>query len=121
MAGGEVPVLRAEHLSVSYGRISALEALSFELGNGGLVLVLGPNGAGKTSLVRALAGGVPARSGRVLLDGSDVTWLPAFRRVRAGISLVPEGRGTLRGLSVRDNLELGWHAAPRARRGSKLE
>lgn len=120
MANNDV-VLRAESVSVSYGRILALQPLSFDLHNGGLVLILGPNGAGKTTLVKALAGAVRLRSGRVWVDGQDVTWLPAFRRVKRGVSLVPEGRGTLPGLSVHDNLELGWHAAPRDRRGSKHE
>jgi len=116
MSQPEGPLLGAEALSVSYGRIRALDPLTFQVGAGGLVLVLGPNGAGKTSLVRALAGAVQPRSGRIRLDGGDVTWVPAFRRVKLGVALVPEGRGTLRGLSVRDNLDLGWHAAARERR-----
>jgi branched-chain amino acid transport system ATP-binding protein len=52
----------------------------------------------------------------VVLEDADVTRVPAFKRVRHGITLVPEGRGTLPGLSVRDNLDLGWHAAPPDRR-----
>jgi branched-chain amino acid transport system ATP-binding protein len=83
---------------------------------GGLVLVLGPNGAGKSSLVRALAGAVLTRRGRIFLDGLEVTRIPAYNRVRKGIALVPEGRGTLPGLTVRDNLDLGWHAAAADRR-----
>jgi branched-chain amino acid transport system ATP-binding protein len=109
-------LLRVEELSVSYGRIVALQATSFTVPRGALVLVLGPNGAGKTTLVKALAGAVTPRSGRVWLDRDDVTWVPAYQRVRRGMALVPEGRGTLRGLSVRDNLDLGWHSAPPARR-----
>jgi branched-chain amino acid transport system ATP-binding protein len=68
--------------------------------------------------MRALAGIVPLRQGRVTLRGQDISRTPAHRRVRAGISLVPEGRGVLPGLSVRDNLDLGWHAGPRGRRGT---
>jgi branched-chain amino acid transport system ATP-binding protein len=109
-------LLTVDGLTVSYGAVNALESLSFTLERGGLVLVLGPNGAGKSSLVRALAGAVSIRAGRVVLEGADVTRVPAFKRVRHGISLVPEGRGTLPGLSVRDNLDLGWHAAPPDRR-----
>jgi branched-chain amino acid transport system ATP-binding protein len=109
-------LLTVDGLAVSYGAVNALESLSFTLEWGGLVLVLGPNGAGKSSLVRALAGAAPIRAGRVVLEGADVTRVPAFRRVRHGVSLVPEGRGTLPGLSVRDNLDLGWHAAPPDRR-----
>jgi branched-chain amino acid transport system ATP-binding protein len=110
-------VLAAEAVSVSYGRVRALESVSFGIRRGGTVLVLGLNGAGKSTLMRALAGTVPLRSGRVALAGRDISRVPAHRRVRHGISLVPEGRGVLPGLSVRENLELGWHAAPRSRRG----
>lgn len=108
--------LTVDGLAVTYGAVSALDPISFSVDRGGLVLVLGPNGAGKSSLVRALAGAVPTRAGKVLLGGQDVTRVPAYRRVRLGTSLVPEGRGTLPGLSVRDNLDLGWHSAPPDRR-----
>ncbi len=109
-------LLRVENVAVHYGGVRALEPTSFEVAEGSLTLILGPNGAGKTSLLKALAGAVPVRDGRVLLRGSDITRRPAFRRVRDGIALVPEGRGRLPTLSVRDNLILGWHSAPPARR-----
>ena len=120
-AGAAGGVLAAVGIGVSYGRVRALESVSFSVRHGGTVLVLGLNGAGKTTLMRALAGVVPLRSGRVTLRGSDISRVPAHRRVRHGISLVPEGRGVLPGLSVRDNLDLGWHAAARPRRGSFAE
>src|SRR5437763_156278 len=113
------PVLSVEALAISYGAVAALQPISFQLAQGGLALVLGPNGAGKSSLVRALAGAVRPRQGRILLDGEDVTRVPAYRRVRRGIALVPEGRGTLPGLSVLDNLDLGWHSAAPDRRRPK--
>jgi branched-chain amino acid transport system ATP-binding protein len=112
-------LLRAEGLSVRYGRNEALRPLSLEAGQGSLTLVLGANGAGKSTLVRTLAGAVMPQTGRVFLAGADITWVPAHQRVRRGIALVPEGRGRLPGLSVKDNLVLGWHAAPRARRGDR--
>jgi branched-chain amino acid transport system ATP-binding protein len=108
-------VLRAEDVAVRYGGVEALHPISLSIEPGGLLLVLGPNGAGKTSLLRALAGAVPLVSGRVVLAGQDVTRLPAYRRSRQGMALVPEGRGRLPGLTVEENLELGRHAAgPRA-------
>jgi branched-chain amino acid transport system ATP-binding protein len=110
----EQHLLEVHRLQVSYGRILALRELSLVVDPGDLVLVLGPNGAGKSSLLAGLAGLVLPRGGRVLLGGRDVTKVPASRRVRLGVSLVPEGRGVLRGLSVRDNLVLGWRAAPRS-------
>jgi branched-chain amino acid transport system ATP-binding protein len=107
-------VVRVENLSVRYGHVTALQPLSFTVGEGQLVMVLGPNGAGKTTLVRTLAGAVAPQTGSVQLDGRDVTAVPAHQRVRYGIALVPEGRGVLPGLSVADNLDLGWAANPRA-------
>ena len=114
-------LLAAEQISVRYGRSLALRPISLSAEPGGLTLILGPNGAGKTSLVKALAGAVPLASGRVSLRGEDISLLPAHRRVRRGIALVPEGRGRLPGLSVRDNLILGWHAAPSAKRGTATD
>jgi branched-chain amino acid transport system ATP-binding protein len=115
------PVLSVEGLAVSYGPVAALQPISFQLAQGGLALVLGPNGAGKSSLVRALAGAARAQQGTIRLAGEDVTRIPAYKRVKRGIALVPEGRGTLPGLSVLDNLELGWHSAPTERRRPKKE
>ncbi len=115
----DAPLLRAERVSVRYGRIDALHPISLAAAPGSLTLVLGPNGAGKTTLVRALAGAAVLRSGQIFLGDEDISWVPAHRRVRRGIALVPEGRGRLPGLSVRDNLVLGWSGAARARRGSR--
>jgi branched-chain amino acid transport system ATP-binding protein len=113
----EAAFLRAERISVRYGRVDALDPISLAAAPSSLTLVLGPNGAGKTTLVKALAGAVALRSGCVWLGDRDISALPAHRRVRAGIALVPEGRGRLPGLSVLDNLDLGYHAASRERRG----
>jgi len=104
---------------VRYGRVDALHPISLSAAPASLTLILGPNGAGKTTLVKALAGAVQTRSGAVLLNGRDITVLPAHRRVRAGIALVPEGRGRLPGLSVLDNLVLGFQAAGPQRRGDR--
>jgi branched-chain amino acid transport system ATP-binding protein len=112
------PLLQVQGIAVQYGGVRALEPTSFSVPENSLTLILGPNGAGKTSLLKAIAGAVRVRTGRVLVDGADVTHVPAFRRVKDGIVLVPEGRGRLPTLSVRDNLVLGWEAAPHQRRGS---
>lgn len=119
IAGDRKALLRVEELSISYGKTRALHQVSITLPERGLVLVLGPNGAGKTTLVRGIAGAVPLRSGKVGLGDRDVTWVAAHKRVRLGIALVPEGRGTLPGLSVMENLEIGWHAAGVNGRGNR--
>jgi branched-chain amino acid transport system ATP-binding protein len=115
----DAALLRAERVAVRYGRIDALHPISLAAAPGSLTLVLGPNGAGKTTLVKALAGAAVLRAGQVFLGEEDISWLPAHRRVRLGIALVPEGRGRLPGLSVRDNLVLGWNGAARERRASR--
>lgn len=114
-------LLQAEGVAVQYGGIQALEPLSLTVDEGSLTLILGPNGAGKSSFLKALAGAVVLRSGRVLIQGRDATLVPAFRRVRLGVSLVPEGRGRLPTLSVHDNLAIGWRAAGPQRRGDYEE
>ncbi len=115
----EPALLGASEISVRYGRVDALHAISLAVAPASLTVILGPNGAGKTTLVRALAGAVPLQSGTVSLRGRTISALPAFRRVRAGIALVPEGRGVLQGLSVLDNLELGRHSAAVEKRGTR--
>jgi branched-chain amino acid transport system ATP-binding protein len=110
------PLLRVDDVAVQYGGVRALEPISLSLGDGDLILVLGQNGAGKSSLLRAIAGAAPTRSGSVVLQDRDISRVPAFRRVKRGIALVPEGRGRLPTLTVRDNLVLGWNASAPERR-----
>jgi len=98
--------LAAEGLHGGYGRLAVFRDLNLRLGARQTVGVLGPNGAGKTTILKTLAGALPSTKGRVLLDGKDITGLPSFRRARAGLSLVPEGRHILGTLSVLDNLGL---------------
>jgi len=100
-------MLRVENLVAAYGRIEALHGVSLHVEEGEIVAIVGANGAGKTTLMKAIAGVHPAASGRILLDGEDVTRLPAFARVSRGVALVPEGRQVFGPLSVADNLALG--------------
>jgi branched-chain amino acid transport system ATP-binding protein len=74
--------------------------------SGETIGLMGRNGMGKTTLIRTLLGLLPAQSGRVLLDGEDVTVLPAFRRAQRGVATVPENRGVFASLSVLENLRL---------------
>jgi len=100
-------VLAVEDLLVAHGGLPAVAVPSLSLAPGTLSGVVGANGAGKSTLVNAVAGwsrGSPAVSGRVLLEGEDVSALPAHERARRGITLVPEGHGVFLRLSVEDNL-----------------
>ena len=103
--------LRVESLDVWYGEFLALSGVSIEAAPGSVTAVLGANGAGKSSLARAVAGLVPARSGRIILDGTDIGPWPADRVRRAGLAYVPEGRGIFPGLSVLDNLRMAARLA----------
>jgi branched-chain amino acid transport system ATP-binding protein len=99
--------LELEQLSVSYGGIQAVQALSLRVEPGQIVALIGANGAGKTSTLKAIVGLLPSARGRVRVFGADVLGLPTHRIVAQGVTLVPEGRAIFPGLSVRENLELG--------------
>jgi len=116
--------LVVEGLQVRYRGGLALHDVEFDLAPGGRMSVVGRNGAGKSSLVRTIAGLVPASSGRVTWKGQKITRFTPARRVRAGISLVPEGRQIFPELTVAENLRVGGFTAGRemaTRRAEVLE
>ena len=100
-------LLRVDGLSTGYGRSIVMHDIVLEARAGQVVCVLGRNGAGKTTLLKAIMGVLPAVSGRVTFKDQDVTTAPSFRRARAGIGYVPQGRGIFPQLSVMENLEIG--------------
>ena len=102
-------LLEVEGLTVRHGQLVALRELSLTVDPGRVVAVIGANGAGKSTLLETVAGLLHAERGRVALDGLDVTRLPAHRRLRAGIALVPEGRRLFPSLTVRENLLTGQY------------
>jgi branched-chain amino acid transport system ATP-binding protein len=108
-----VAPLCAERLNVFYGLSHVLRDLSFYVGPQETVSLLGRNGMGKTTLLRTLMGLVPARSGRIELNGRDVTGARPSAIARAGLAFVPEGRGVFPNLTVEENLTF----ASRRRRG----
>ncbi len=99
-------LLELKNVSVSYGAISALRNVSLEVRQGEIVALLGANGAGKSSLLKAIMNTVPYK-GDVLFAGQSLRGLATNHLVSRGLALVPEGRGILSTLSVRENLELG--------------
>jgi branched-chain amino acid transport system ATP-binding protein len=100
-------MLEVSELSAGYGRIPILNNVTFSVAEGEFVGVLGHNGMGKTTLLRALMGYLPATSGRVSFAGADLTRAEPYRRARAGMGYVPQGREIFPGLSVRENLRMG--------------
>lgn len=111
-----MPVLKIDALTAGYGRTTVLRDVSLEVAPGRIAALVGPNGAGKTTLLRAIAGANRVRSGSVAVEGRDVTSAAAHRRSRAGICLIPEGRGIFRRLTVKENLQL--HLPPGERSAS---
>jgi branched-chain amino acid transport system ATP-binding protein len=101
-------MLSVTDLHARYGRIPILNGIRLEVAAGEFVGVLGHNGMGKTTLLKTLMGFVPARRGRIVFDGVDVTDEPAYTRARRGLGYVPQGREIFPGLSVRDNLRMGF-------------
>jgi branched-chain amino acid transport system ATP-binding protein len=100
-------MLKIENLHTYYGNIHALKGISLEVGAGEIVTLIGSNGAGKTTTVKTIAGLLPADEGSVTFAGRDISELAPDRIVRAGISLVPEGRQVFPYMSVQENLDMG--------------
>ena len=100
------PLLQLEQVEARYGPVRALHGISLTVGEGEIVAVLGANGAGKTTTLRAISGTV-RRSGGIVFAGTRISRRPPETVARLGVAHVPEGRGTLTELSVRENLRLG--------------
>ncbi len=99
--------LVVEQLTVAYGRTVAVKGIDLNVAEGQVVCLIGANGAGKTTIMRVLSGLMRPRSGRVLLDGADITGMRAHRVAARGMLQVPEGRQIFAELSVDENLTVG--------------
>jgi branched-chain amino acid transport system ATP-binding protein len=110
------PMLEVENVSTIRGRVQVLWDASLTVERGETVAIVGPNGAGKTTLVGSITGLIPPVSGRVRINGVDVTGAPPERLAHRGVALCPERRGIFAPLSVRENLIMGSFARrpPRA-------
>ncbi len=114
-------VLALEDVQTYYGHIHALRGVSLAVRRGQVVALLGANGAGKSTTLRTISGLVPARSGRIVFEGTDITRQRAHLTPRMGLIQVPEGRRIFKGMSVRENLELGsFTLSDEAERQSRL-
>lgn len=96
--------LKISHLRKSYRKKLVIRDFSMELMRGEVVALLGPNGSGKTTTFYAVAGLVTPEAGTVILDGTDVTTLPMYRRAQMGIGYLPQEISIFRGLSVQENI-----------------
>ncbi|HJG48992.1 MAG TPA: ABC transporter ATP-binding protein [Facklamia tabacinasalis] len=100
-------MLKVNNLQVNYGMINAVRNVSFEVNEGEIVTLIGANGAGKSTILRTISGLVKASGGSVEYEGKNLEKYSPKKIVEAGISQVPEGRHVFKGLSVKENLELG--------------
>ena len=99
-------LLEVSDIHTYYGDSHVLQGVSLKIDKGQAVAILGRNGAGKTTLLRSIMGFTPAREGRVLFKGANVTHLSPYRIARLGIGLVPQGRRLFSSLTVRENMEI---------------
>ena len=100
-------LLQLENVCTYYGNIQALRNISLVVEEGEIVTLIGANGAGKTTTLMSICGITPVRTGRVLLDGNDITHLSPNKIVERGISQSPEGRRIFPQLTVTENLDMG--------------
>jgi branched-chain amino acid transport system ATP-binding protein len=99
-------VLQLKGIRAAYGEVTVLHGVDLAVPAGQVVALLGPNGAGKTTTLKVAAGSHPASAGRLLYGGRDLTGAKARDLARAGVCLIPEGRGIFPNLPVRDNLKM---------------
>ena len=104
---GDRQMLTVQDLEVRYGTTQVIWGISMAIATGKVTCIIGSNGAGKTTTLNAIAGVLPAKSGKILLNGDDITSLSPRDRVKRHISLVPEGRHLWPGMSVEENLLMG--------------
>src|SRR5712671_5557098 len=109
-------MLSVEAVDLYYGASHTLRQVSLTAKKGEVTCILGRNGVGKTSLLRAIFGLNPIRSGRIRWEDRDLTLLPPHQRARAGLALVPQGREIFPRLSVQENLATGFATLPRSLR-----
>ena len=100
-------MLSVSELHQFYGGSHTLRDVSFEARGGEVTAVLGRNGVGKTTLLKCIAGLLPAKRGAITFDGHDVTRLPPYKRAQLGLGYVPQGREIFPRLTVEENLQLG--------------
>jgi branched-chain amino acid transport system ATP-binding protein len=110
------PLLQVAGLEAGYGEVQVLWGISLAALRGRLTTIVGANGAGKTTTLRAIAGSIAPRHGRVVFAGHDVTRLSAHAKAARGLVLVPEGRQLFNDMTVLENLEMGAFSTRAARK-----
>jgi len=108
------PLLELEGINTYYGQIHILQDENLVVREGELVCLLGGNASGKSTTLKTILGIVRPRTGRVLLNGEDVTSMPTAHRIKRGLAIVPENRRLFGPMTVLENLEMGAYLRPKA-------
>ena len=96
-----------DNMTGGYGGADIINSCTINVDRGEIVAILGPNGAGKSTAMKAMLGLLNLKSGKISIDGKDISKLTPQDRVKEGISFVPQNRNVFTGLSVQENLEMG--------------
>lgn len=116
------PLLDVQNVNVVYGTYQVLWDVSMQAHAGQVMAVLGPNGSGKSTILKAIMGLSPVRSGKVILDGEDITNRPAHEMIERGMSMVLERRRLFTGMTVYENVMLGaYHKSVQKHAKDRLE
>ena len=110
----DLPLLELRGIRAGYGGVEALHGIDLVVPGGSIVAVLGPNGAGKTTMLRVISGLVQPTAGSLLIEGHDLSGASTVALSRAGVCLIPEGRGIFPNLTVRENLLMDTYASARS-------
>ena len=100
-------MFEVQGLSAAYGQSEVLHGVDFAVTPGEIVAVVGRNGMGKSTLMKSLIGTMPSKSGKVMVDGTDVSGMPSHQRVARGLAYVPQGRQIFGTMTVKENIETG--------------
>ncbi|MDK2798476.1 MAG: branched-chain amino acid transport system ATP-binding protein [Clostridiales bacterium] len=115
-------MIKIKNVNAGYGDLKVLFDVSLEVNEGEVVTLVGSNGAGKTTLLRVISGLIPLTSGEVLWYDKDITKIPAYKRPELGIAHIPQGRGILGTLTVKENLLMGAYTkSARPKRNERIE
>jgi branched-chain amino acid transport system ATP-binding protein len=114
MSSQLAPLLALEGVNTFYGQIHILQDSNMVVREGELVCLLGGNASGKSTTLKTILGLVRPRTGRVVLDGDDVTAMPTAHRIKRGLAIVPENRRLFGPMTVLENLEMGAYLRPKA-------
>jgi branched-chain amino acid transport system ATP-binding protein len=111
--GNGTPLLQLEGINTYYGQIHILQDENLVVGEGELVCLLGGNASGKSTTLKTILGIVRPRTGKVILNGEDVTSMPTAHRIKRGLAIVPENRRLFGPMTVLENLEMGAYLRPK--------